>query len=192
MEAMELLHSIAGGDEKAFKQFYELFHERVYNVCLSHLQNEADAEEVTQDVFVDIFNNAAKFKGDAAVTTWVYRIAVNKSVDKIRYNSRQKRFAFVTSIFSKDTGEVIHHPPEFNHPGIVYEQKEKAAKLFAAIAQLPEKQQSAFVLKQVEGLSQREVAEVLEVSEKAVESLLQRAKTGLRKILGELYRESKD
>ena len=192
MEAEELIHNIAHGDQRSFKQFYELFHERVYNVCLSHLQNTSDAEEVTQDVFIDVFNNAATFKGNAAVSTWVYRIAVNKSVDKIRYNNRQKRFSFVTSIFSKDTGEVIHHPPEFNHPGVVFEQKENAAKLFAAIAQLPENQKAAFVLKQIEGLSQREVAEVLEVSEKAVESLLQRAKTGLRKILGELYRESKD
>ena len=192
MEAEQLLLSISNGDENAFKQFYELFHLRVYNICLSHLQDVSDAEEVTQDVFVEVYNSASKFQGKAAVTTWLYRIAVNKCVDRIRYKSRQKRFAFVTSIFSKDTGEVLHHPPEFNHPGVVYEQKEKAAKLFAAIAQLPEKQQSAFVLKQLEGMSQKEVANVLEMTEKAIESLLQRAKTNLRKTLGEMYREAKD
>lgn len=192
MQAEELLISITQGNQKAFEQFYRLFHVRVYNICLSHLQDAADAEEVTQDVFVDVYNNASKFKGNAAVSTWLYRIAVNKSIDKIRHKSRHKRFAFVTSIFNKDTGELQHNPPEFNHPGVVYEQKEKAVKLFAAIAQLPEKQQSAFVLKQVEGLSQREVAAILEMTEKAVESLLQRAKTNLRKTLGEMYRETKD
>ncbi|MCB0700410.1 MAG: RNA polymerase sigma factor [Chitinophagaceae bacterium] len=177
---------------RSFKQFYELFNARVYNTCLSHLQNEAEAEEAAQDVFLEIHKAAASFKGTSKVSTWVYRITVNKCIDLIRYKNRQKRFAFISSIFNKDTGELMHNPPEFNHPGIVYEQKEKAAKLFGAIKQLPENQQTAFILKQVEGLSQKEVAEIMDMGEKAVESLLQRAKSNLRKMLGDMYRETKD
>lgn len=192
MQEEQLLRSIGTGDMQAFKQFYELFKARVYNTCLSHLQNEAEAEEAVQDVFLEVHKAASGFKGTAKASTWVYRITVNKCIDLIRYKNRQKRFAFISSIFNKDTGELMHNPPEFNHPGVVYEQKEKAAKLFAAIKQLPENQQTAFILKQVEGLAQKEVAEIMDIGEKAVESLLQRAKSNLRKMLGDMYRETKD
>lgn len=187
MHAEELLYRVSKGDSLAFKELYELFKKRVYNTCLSHLQNQSDAEEATQDVFVEVHKNAVNFKATAAVSTWIYRIAVNKCIDRIRHNNRQKRFAFVTSIFSKDSGELMHDPPEFNHPGIAIENKEKATKLFNAIAQLPENQQSAFILKQVEGLSQKEVAYILDMSEKGIESLIQRAKVNLRKKLGDMY-----
>ena len=192
MQAEELLFLISNGDNAAFKQLYELFKGRVYNTCLSHLQHAGEAEEATQDVFVEIHKSSGEFKGNAAVSTWVYRITVNKCIDRIRHRNRQKRFAIVTSIFSKETGALLHNPPEFNHPGVVYENKEKAVKLFSAIRQLPENQQSAFILKQVEGLSQKEVAGALDMSEKAIESLLQRAKANLRKILGDMYNETKD
>lgn len=187
MQPEELLYMVSKGDHSAFKQLYELFKARVYNTCLSHLQNESDAEEATQDVFIEVHKSANNFKGTAAVSTWIYRIAVNKCIDRIRHNNRQKRFAFVTSIFNKDTGELMHDPPEFNHPGIVIENKENAAKLFKSISQLPENQQSAFILKQVEGLSQKEVANILGMTEKGIESLIQRAKVNLRKHLGDIY-----
>ena len=169
MQPEELLFMVSNGDSAAFRQLYELFKARVYNTCLLHLQNSSDAEEATQDVFIEVHKNAANFKGTAAVSTWIYRIAVNKCIDRIRHNSRQKRFAFVTSIFNKDSGELMHDPPDFKHPGVLFENKEKAAKLFGAIKQLPENQQSAFILKQVEGLSQKEVAEILDMSEKGIE-----------------------
>lgn len=192
MQEEQLLQSIARGDAHAFKQLYELFKDRVYNTCLSHLQNSSDAEEATQDVFVEIHRSAGTFKSSAKVSTWIYRITVNKCIDRIRYRGRQKRFALISSIFNKDTGKVEHDPTEFNHPGIIYEQKEKAAKLFAAINQLADNQKTAFILKQVEGLPQREIADIMELSEKAIESLLQRAKGNLRKILGDIYKETKD
>lgn len=192
MQPEELVILICNGDRHAFKQFYELFKARVYNTCLSHLQHVSEAEEATQDVFLEIHRNACSFRQDASASTWVYRITVNKCIDRIRYKKRQKRFAFVSSIFHKDTGELMHDPPEFRHPGVVSEQKDRAASLFAAISQLPDNQRSAFILKQVEGLSQKEVAYIMDLSEKALESLLQRAKGNLRKTLGDLYRETKD
>lgn len=183
----ELLKLIAAGDQIAFREFYGLFTARVYNTCLSYLQNEQEAEEATQDVFIEIFNAAQTFRSQSTVATWVYRIAINKSLDRLRYRNRQKRFAFMSSLFNRDTGALMHDKPTFDHPGVVLEHKEKAAYLFKAIKELPESQQTAFILKQVEGLSQKEVGEIMGMTEKAVESLLQRAKTGLRKILGDFY-----
>lgn len=192
MQDEQLIRAVAAGDMQAFKQLYELFKDRVYNTCLSHLQNIPEAEEATQDVFLEVHKAAATFKATAKVSTWIYRITVNKCIDRIRYRSRQKRFAFVSSIFNNDTGELVHDPAEFNHPGIVYEQKENAKKLFAAIDQLVDNQKTAFILKQVEGLPQKDIADIMNMTEKAVESLIQRAKANLRKMLGEMYRDTKD
>jgi RNA polymerase sigma factor (sigma-70 family) len=181
----DLLRRINEGDATAFRQFYELFKDRVYNTCLSYLQNEEEAEEALQDVFVEIHNSAAKFRGQSSASTWVYRIAINKCIDRIRYKNRQKRFAFMSSLFS-NTGDLLHDPASFEHPGILAENKEKSKLLFGAIRQLPENQQTAFILKHVEGLKQKEIEDIMNISGKAVESLLQRAKVNLRKTLKDL------
>ncbi len=187
MPPEKLLKLISNGDQAAFRQFYDLFKDRVYNTCLSYLQHEPEAEEATQDVFIELHHSADSFGGRSSVATWVYRIAINKCLDRLRYQNRQKRFAFISSLFNRDTGALMHDKPTFEHPGVVLENKEKAGYLFKAIKELPESQQTAFIMKQVEGLSQKEVAEIMGMTEKAVESLLQRAKTGLRKILGDFY-----
>ncbi len=187
MQPEEILVLVAKGDKSAFGQLYALFKDKVYNTSISYLQQENDAEEVTQDVFVEVYHNAVSYKGGASVSTWIYRITVNKCLDRIRYNNSQKRFSFITSIFNKDTGALQHDKPHFDHPGVGTENRERAAMLFNAIRQLPENQQTAFILKQVEGLSQREIAQIMDIGEKAVESLLQRAKANLRKILSSYY-----
>lgn len=188
----ELLYNISNGDRNAFRDLYGLYKDKVYNTCLSYMHNCEEAEEVTQDVFLEVHQSAGNFQGNSSVNTWVYRITVNKCIDKLRYQKRQKRFAFITSMFSKDTGELIVDPANFDHPGVQYEHKEKAAYLFGAIKQLAENQQTAFILKQVEGLSQRDVADIMGMTEKAVESLIQRAKGNLRKILEEFYKRTKE
>jgi len=167
----------------AFRAFYERFKSRVFNVALSYVQGRPEAEELTQDVFVEIYESAEKFAGNAALSTWVYRITVNKCLDFLRYQKRKKRFSALRSLFWGETGELQHDPPDFNHPGVVLERQEAARLLFGAIRQLPEAQQTAFILSYVEELPQAEVAAVMGLSRKAVESLLQRAKANLRKRL---------
>lgn len=180
----EMLQRIAAGDAQAFRQLYALYKDKVYNTCLSYLQHVPEAEEVTQDVFIEVHQGAAGFKGTATVNTWIYRIAVNKCLDRLRYRNRQKRFAFISSLFGS-TGQLVHDAPAFDHPGIKLEHKEKAAALFSAIRQLPKNQQTAFILKHTEGLPQKEIAAIMGMGEKAVESLLQRAKQNLRKLLSQ-------
>lgn len=192
MPAEELLYNIARGDERSLGELYALFSEKVYSTCLLYLQQEEEAEEALQDVFLQVFQAAATFKGGSSVQTWIYRIAINKCLDRIRYKKRVKRFAFISSLMNKDNTAFLHEPKDFHHPGIVLENKDKSAQLFKALKQLPENQYSAFVLKQIEGLPQKEVAEVMGISEKAVESLFQRAKVRLRAILVDFYNEAKD
>lgn len=186
-----LLEEIRKGNEKALQQLFFQLKDTVFNVSLGYTANREDAEEITQDVFVEVFHSANSFKGDSSVKTWVCRIAINKSLDYLRFKKRKKRFAILTSLFSKETGEVKYHQPDFNHPGVTLEDKEKAGYLFAAIEKLPENQRTAFILLKMEGLSQREAAETMQINEKALESLFQRAKQNLRKELAGIYNELK-
>lgn len=188
----ELLQRTGMGDQAAFRQLYELYKDKVYNTCLFYLQHAPEAEEAVQDVFIEVHHSAATFQSRSTVLTWIYRITVNKCLDRIRHRKRQKRFAFVTSLFNPVSGQLMHDPAGFEHPGMLAENKEKGKMLFRAIRELPENQQSAFLLKHLEGCSQKEVAEIMDISEKALESLLQRAKANLRKILGDFYDQTKD
>ena len=174
----DLMGSLANGDRRAFGQLYELFSDKVYNVALGYTQNEQDAEEVTQDVFVKVFHKAAQFKGEAKVSTWIYRITVNVALNLLK---KRKRYSFLS--FGKPVKEEI----DFEHPGILLERKEDAKVLFKAIHTLPEQQQTAFILSFVEGLPRQQVADIMDTSLKAIEALLQRGKRNLRKSLGDLY-----
>ncbi len=186
---LDLVNAIKAGDSHALERLFLQLKDSIFNIALHYVHNREDAEEVTQDVFVEVFQSIHSFKGESAVKTWVCRIAINKAINLLKHKGRKKRFAFITSIFGKETGEVIHHPVDFNHPGVEMENKEKASYLFAAIEKLPEKQQTAFVLLKIEGMSQREVAETMQLNEKAVESLFQRAKENLRKSLSDVYNQ---
>ena len=148
---------------------------------MHYVQSVEDAEEITADVFVEVHRRLQQFRGDAAIETWIYRIAVNKSLDFLRYKNRQKRKGFLVSLFGKD--ESALEISSFHHPGAAAEQKENTAVLYAAINELQENQRTAFILSYIEELPQKEVADTMQLSLKAVESLLQRAKTQLRKTL---------
>lgn len=177
-----LIQQLKEGDQSAFKTIVDNYQNMVYNTCLSIVKSEEDAEDLAQEVFVQVYQSVHSFKGESKLSTWIYRIATTKSLDHERKKKRKKRFGFVKSIFGDDS-QVVINPPDFNHPGVALDQKENAAKLFRAIEKLPENQKVAFILNKVEGLSYQEVSEVMESSVSSVESLLHRAKNNLRRIL---------
>jgi RNA polymerase sigma factor (sigma-70 family) len=176
----EIIGLIAQGDRNAFQQLYGQFAEKVYNTALSYVQDQQAAEEVTQDVFMTVFRNAMKFRGDAALGTWIYRITVNTSLNFIK---KKRRFSFL------QLGHEDKDQPDFEHPGIEMEKQEHAKMLFWAIDTLPAQQKTAFILSFVEELPRQEVADIMEISLKAAESLLQRAKKNLRDKLGDYFQD---
>lgn len=153
----------------------------VYNLALNYVQNIEDAQEITQDVFVNIYQSLNSFQEKSSMSTWIYRITINKSLDFIKAKKRKKRFAFLTSIFFDGTIELKYNPPEINHPGILLEDREELENLFKKINELPDNQKTALILHKIEQKSQIEVAEIMNLSPKAVESLIQRAKINLAK-----------
>lgn len=165
-----------------FGDIYEQHRNLVYNLCLHYLLNTQDAEEAAQDVFVKVHARLSAFRGQSSLKTWVYRITVNHCLDVLRARRRQKRFAFITSLFA-GPGEVPVEAPRFDHPGVLLEDREALESLFSKIRELPENQKTALILRYLDDLPPPEIAEVMDLSLKAVESLLQRGKQNLEKKL---------
>ena len=182
-----LIDQLKQKDESAFKKIVETWKGMVFNTVLGILQNAEDAQDVAQDVFVQVYESIHSFKGEAKFSTWLYRIAITKSMDHLRRKKRKKRFAFVQSLFGANN-EMVHDPPDFHHPGVKLDNKEKSTVLFKAIEKLPKNQKMAFVLHKVEGLSYQQISEIMDTSLSSIESLLHRAKNNLKKNLTDYYR----
>jgi RNA polymerase sigma factor (sigma-70 family) len=189
LNELELIQQLRAGDELAFKSLVENYQDLVYNTALGVVQNSEDAEDVAQEVFIQVFRSIDQFKGDARLSTWIYRITTTKALDHIRSRKRKKRFAFITSLFGAND-ELIHEPVDFQHPGVTLDRKEQAALLFRMIEQLPDNQKVAFTLHKTEELSYQEIADVMQLSVSAVESLLFRARQNLRKLLEKYYAQN--
>ncbi len=188
MNELELIQHLRTGDELAFKSMVEAYQDMVFNTALGIVQNTEDAEDVAQEVFIQVFRSIDQFKGDARLSTWVYRITTTKALDHIRSRKRKKRFAFITSLFSA-SNELVHEPVDFHHPGVELDRKEQAALLFRMISQLPDNQKVAFNLHKTEELSYQEIADIMGISVSAVESLLFRARQNLRKMVEKHYQQ---
>lgn len=149
----------------------------VYNTALGFLNRVEEAEDASQEVFLTVYQSIHRFNEQASLSTWLYRITVNRCLDWERQRNRKAGWF-----------RWIHDPPlepvDFQHPGLQAERKEAAGLLMAAVQRLPERQRIAFLLTRLEGLSNAEVAQVLEIQVGAVESLLSRATQNLRALLG--------
>ena len=186
MTESELIDLLKKNDREAFKEMVETWQDMVFNTAIGFLQNAEDAEDTAQEVFIQVYESVTKFKEESKLSTWIYRITVSKCLDHLRKKKRKKRFAFIQSLYGKNEALVID-PPDFFHPGVKTENKENAVALFKAIRKLPETQKTVFILNKIENLSYREIAEIMNSSKPAVDSLLQRAKKNLRNELEEHY-----
>lgn len=187
-----LIAGLQAGDQGAFRQLVETYQSRVYNTVLSIVRQPEEAEDVAQEVFVQVFESIGTFGGDGKLTAWIYRIATTKALEAYRKRHARKRFAFFTSLFIGDDDEGFDdrwHPADFVHPGVKLENQERATVLFAAIDRLSDQQKIAFTLHHIEGLPYQEITDVMQLSLSAVESLLHRAKMNLRKRLASYYKQ---
>ena len=182
----DLIRKLQEGDQMGFTTLMDLYQNMVYNTALGIVQNEEDADDITQEVFEQVYISIGSFKGESKLSTWLYKITISKSLDHIKKKKRKKRFGVVQSLFGGSDVEK-YSPVEFNHPGVQLEQKERASELFAALKQLPDKQKIAFILHKVEGQSYQEIAEIMNKSLNAVEALMSRAKANLKTLLHNYY-----
>ena len=142
MTELELIQGLRNGDENAFRFLVDTYQDRIFNTSLGIVQNAEDAEDVAQEVFIQVYKSIHSFKGESKLSTWMYRIATTRSLDLLRSRKSKKRSGLVQRLFG-DGNEPIYEIPDFNHPGVTLDRKENAAKLFKAIAQLPENQKNS-------------------------------------------------
>lgn len=175
----ELVAQLQQGSEAAFRLLVERYQNRIYRTVLALLSSPEEAEDVAQEVFVEVYQTIGRFRGEAALSTWLYRLATSRAL-KYRQRARtRKRFAYFTNLLGLDN-QVLHEPPDHAHPQAQLEGQQQLAFLLEHIARLPDQQQVAFTLRHEQELSYEEIAAVLHTTVSAVESLLFRARKTLR------------
>ena len=188
LEESQLVRLLIEKDEAAFKQVVELYHRKVYNTIIGFLRADEQADDLSQEVFITVFESIDKFRGDSLLGTWIYRIAVSKALEHLRKQKRKKRWGMFYSLFNEDLSPRFESS-DYHHPGVALEDRERSELLFKAVDKLPELQRATFTLQKIEGMSYQETAKVLNTSIAAVESLLQRANMNLRKHLTSYYKQ---
>ena len=173
---------LQAGSEAAFRTLVERYQDRIYRTVLALLRSPEEAEDVAQEVFVEVHQTISRFRGDAALSTWLYRLATSRALKNRQKARAKKRFAYFTSLLGFDNA-VLHEVPDHAHPLALLEGKQQLRLLLDHVARLPDQQQVAFTLRHEQELSYGEIAAVLNVTVPAVESLLFRARQTLRKHL---------
>lgn len=177
-EDSQLMLRVARRDERAFAALVSRHHARVYGLCRRMLGDDGEAEDVGQEVFLKIWTQSAAWRPDGArFTTWLYRVASNACIDRLR---------------KKVPEPVATLPEEADDrpgPSAALQTTQVAARVEAAIAALPERQRLALVLTYYQGLSNKEAAGALDINVDALESLLARARRKLKDRLRGEWRE---
>ncbi|WP_218598771.1 RNA polymerase sigma factor [Polaribacter sp. NJDZ03] len=189
MNEQDFITQLTAGKQSAFSQLLDDYQQKVFGTCISFIPNKEDAEDVAQEVFLEVFKSIHKFKGDSKLSTWIYKIATNKCLEFIRKKNTKKRFAFMQTILGNETPlDKTSYFTEVNHPGILLENKEKSAIIFKAINTLPEVQRVVFTLAKIDDKSYQEIVEITGKSLSSVESLMFRAKKNLQVKLENFYK----
>ena len=189
MGETEIIQKLQQGNEQAFKQLVENYQKKVVNTCFGLVHNTADAEDIAQEVFIEVFRSIQNFRADSKLSTWLYRIAVNRSLNFIRDNKRKKWFqSFEDTVLAKNS-KVNITTDLHETPSAELENSQRAIILHEAIDSLPENQKTAFTLNKYEDLSYKEISEVMDLSVSSVESLIHRAKLKLQKKLYICYKK---
>jgi len=179
MTDSEFIQAVRSGDSNAFKPLVERYQQLVFRTAMGFLHQQEEAEDLTQDIFIRAWQSIDNYSGDAAFSTWLYKITVNQCLNHLRRKKRQEFFSFAEDLFD----QLINKVSEEINPDAQVEENERDQQIKAAIDSLSEKQRTAFVLSRYEELPQKEIAHIMNTSEGAVEQHLQRARKSLQKKL---------
>ena len=186
MDDSQIVNKVLDGEIELFSVIVERYHLKVYSLCMGFVHHPEDAEDITQDIFASVFTSLVSFKGNSLFSTWLYRIAVNTTYSFLR-QKRRRETVFFFGLFNIVEEYYRHSISQSDEPDHILNKKQIHKIIFVAIDSLPDNQRKAFVLSKYDDLPQREIASIMEITEEAVESLLQRAKRNLQKKLKNFY-----
>jgi RNA polymerase sigma-70 factor (ECF subfamily) len=188
--ADNLLERLQGGDDQALADLIEIYGSKIYQLAFRYLRNKEDAEEVVQDVLVKVHRKVGSFRGDAALSSWIYRITFNTAMSRLRSGSYQRaqeeqRLAAANEADEAD-GRPRYEPAVWSD--LADERLFKAElrkRMFGAILALPAIYRAPVMLRDIQGLSTEEASAVLRVKDQTLKSRLHRGRLILRKQLAE-------
>jgi len=186
----EIIDGIKRGDPEIFREFVESRQKQVISTCFGFTQNIEDSRDLAQEVFIEVYNSIHKFRGDSLLSTWLYRIAVNKSLNHVKRAKRNKWMS-LSMFFAEDNASDINTAIAQRAIQATdnIENNERRLILQKAISSLPENQKIAFTLHNINDISYQNIADIMSLSLSAVESLIHRAKKNLQKKLVNYYKD---
>jgi RNA polymerase sigma-70 factor (ECF subfamily) len=186
MPEAEAIRLAQQGNAEAFERLYQLHSRRVYSLCLRMVSNTAEAEDLTQEAFLQLFRKIATFRGESAFSTWLHRLAVNVVLMRLR-----KKTAIVSSLDEMTEPDEESSGPrrDFGGPDLRLAGSIDRMNLQRAIEQLPAGYKSVFVLHDMQGYEHNEIAEIMGCSIGNSKSQLHKARMRLRELLHETLRD---
>jgi RNA polymerase sigma factor (sigma-70 family) len=182
MQQREMIEALREGDRDAFREFVAEHQNKVFSLALSFLKNREEAEDIAQDVFVEVFQSINSFRKEAELSSWIYRITVNKSLNRYK---RMKRM-----LPQEEDNMLGFLQQSESNPETQMQSKENAKVLYVAVDKLPEKQKTAYTLRHFNDLSYNEISKIMKKSKSSVESLIHRAHKKLYSLLYDYYEEN--
>jgi RNA polymerase sigma-70 factor, ECF subfamily len=180
MNDHDIIRLVLNGNRQLFRVLVEKHQSMVFRTCLGFVHDKEDAEDLTQDVFIQAYQSLSGFREDSSFSTWIYRIAVNTSLNRVRKNARNPILHRIDAFFPHVQGkDLLSLFPDTVDPESILISQEHNKWIQNALDSLPENQRTAIVLSKYDDLPQKEIAEIMKTTEGAVEALIQRAKANL-------------
>ena len=185
MSEKELIQKLKSGDESSFKELVTQNQSRVLNTCYRFVNNREDAEDIAQEVFIEVYHSISSFRGEAKLTTWIYRIAVNVSIDVKRSKSRKRQIMIENVLEDSENFLEKTYQDKGPQPDQLLELKDLNEQIEKALTTLPSRQRVAFVLRHFHDRSMEEIANILDCKAGTVRSHIFRAINKLKNELKE-------
>jgi RNA polymerase sigma-70 factor, ECF subfamily len=178
----QYIHRCQQGDPQAFEEILKLYEKKVYNLTYRMMGNHEDANDLAQEAFIRVYQSIDQFRGDARFSTWLYRIATNVCLDELRKRSRRQAESLDEPVLTQD-GSVMREIPDWSdNPEEALNRREIQTMVQTGIQSLPEEQKIALILRDLQGHTYEEIAEMLDISLGTVKSRINRGRMALKGI----------
>ncbi len=181
LSEQEFVKELKSGNESAFNRLIKENQTKVYRIALSVVKNQADAEDIAQEVFIRIYTSINNFKGTSSLSTWIYKITYNRALDFVKRNNRKLKTT--KTLDDPEDTELLTISGEKFIPEKEFEDKQLKEDLIKALDDLPEDQRQLIELKDIHGFSYEEIMKITGLKDGTMKSRLNRARSSLRKML---------
>lgn len=182
-DEVKLVHKAKKGSIAAFEELILEYETKIYNIAYRMLHNEEDAKDLSQEIFVKVFENIHKFKGDSKFSTWLYRIATNTCIDELRRRKGKEVYSIDEEVQTEEGVLTKEYTDTKPSPEDVVVNKEVSYQIKLAINNLSEEHRTAIILRDLQGFGYNEISQILECSLGTVKSRISRARTQLKELL---------